>query len=454
MAIELTAPFKPYIGAGGVLTVSTGVPEQGVYWELVSWDPITETEGVAYGSLKYTKTKTDAGGFTTNIYTGPTDSGLVGKVDRVKVKSAAEVLYSFSPSKSPSLSSSLSASKSPSLSPSVSPSITSDSPSIPPESNAGAFAFHFDQTLDDIGGNNIWLDIITFPSTSKSISPSRSSSISRSQSPSRSISPSLSKSLSPSGEAPASYSPSISPSISPSYSPSYSPSRSPSVSPSLSPSLSPSPTSFTWANGISKVNSAVVMDGTFAFVTEDSSLLDPSLIDTGVFYIESVFYLDVDDYGGEEPWIWLLSGDNWWGYVPMPELLLEWDDSLNAYAIRVTIDTAGTNCSIYQDLYTYPEFKILQGQWYHVLIEYDRITHSEAPTVKIYVNGSLWQSESFAGATTLNSGDPNRWLIGFGVESWGGHFKGKVDLSRVFTRYTAWNSEEVADRYAALLAGA
>jgi hypothetical protein len=62
--------------------------DQAVYWELVSYDPETESEGVAMGSLLYEKTVTDGAKLCKNFYFAPTDPAMAGKTDRVKARTA------------------------------------------------------------------------------------------------------------------------------------------------------------------------------------------------------------------------------------------------------------------------------------------------------------------------------------------------------------------------------
>jgi hypothetical protein len=88
MAVKLSMQTQPRIGAGGVVTAIGDAVDQALYWELVSYDPATGLEGVAMGSLKYQRTRTDAAKLSANIYYAPTDNSLAGKTDRVKVKYA------------------------------------------------------------------------------------------------------------------------------------------------------------------------------------------------------------------------------------------------------------------------------------------------------------------------------------------------------------------------------
>jgi hypothetical protein len=88
MAVELFMQSQPRIGGGGVITAKGDAVDQALYWELVSYDPVTQSEGVPLGSLKYQRTRTDAAKLSANIYFAPADPGLAGKIDRVKVKNA------------------------------------------------------------------------------------------------------------------------------------------------------------------------------------------------------------------------------------------------------------------------------------------------------------------------------------------------------------------------------
>jgi len=86
MAVSIRLGFTPRIGGGGTVTVAGEVPSQAFYWELVSYDPETETEGAPLGSLKYVYTKTNAASLAVNIYYAPTDPLLTGMIDRIKVR--------------------------------------------------------------------------------------------------------------------------------------------------------------------------------------------------------------------------------------------------------------------------------------------------------------------------------------------------------------------------------
>jgi len=386
MTIELSAPFKPFIGAGGVLTVSTGLIDVAVYWELVSWDPDTETEGVAYGSLKYSKNKTDKAGFATNVYIAPTNPALVGLIDRVKVKCGEAfdvdfISFSVSPSTSPS--------KSPSLSASISP-----SEEAPPENEV--FVYHFDGTLEDTGDYGIILNVY-YGSTGISTSPSSSPSPS-------------------SGD--------------------------PSASPSLSPSLSPSIPPFTFTNGIGKAGSAIVMDGTFGFVTEPSPNLY-AYVGNGCYLLEAIFNLD-ESYN--ENWAWWLFPGRRSSYNNLPSLILEWwDDELWVYFEN-------------EEGYMWMEAgPLTKGNWYHIIAQFDCISSQERVYGYLYVNGVEISNDWNYQPESLPEGDPdNRFDIGYyeWYPSDGTHFKGKLDLCRMLTNVQPWSEEEVAARYAALLAGA
>jgi hypothetical protein len=89
MAIELFVQTRPRIGGGGVITAKGDAIDQALYWELVSYDPVTQSEEVPLGSLKFQRTRTDAARLSANIYYAPSDNNLAGKIDRVKVKYGA-----------------------------------------------------------------------------------------------------------------------------------------------------------------------------------------------------------------------------------------------------------------------------------------------------------------------------------------------------------------------------
>ena len=82
------APFLPQVGGGGVVTAAGLTPGQAVYWSLVSFDPGTQTEGAAWGSLRWSRSVVDKAGCAVNIYLAPTDPATVGKLDRVKASHA------------------------------------------------------------------------------------------------------------------------------------------------------------------------------------------------------------------------------------------------------------------------------------------------------------------------------------------------------------------------------
>jgi hypothetical protein len=84
MQIVIASP--PMIGCGCAITVIGDSVNQAIYWELVSYDPVTHEEGAPMGALQYDHTKTDAGRCTVNLYMSPTDPADVGKIDRVKVR--------------------------------------------------------------------------------------------------------------------------------------------------------------------------------------------------------------------------------------------------------------------------------------------------------------------------------------------------------------------------------
>ncbi len=84
--MRLLAPFKPFIGGGGVLTAVADYPGQSLYWELVSYDPVSGLEGPGLGCLKWDHTRADASGLSCNIYLAPTDPSKAGLVDRIKLR--------------------------------------------------------------------------------------------------------------------------------------------------------------------------------------------------------------------------------------------------------------------------------------------------------------------------------------------------------------------------------
>ena len=84
----LLAPFLPQVGGGGVITAAGLTPGQAVHWLLVSYDPVTETEGAAWGSLRWARSVADKTGCAVNIYLASTDPAAVGKVDRIKASYA------------------------------------------------------------------------------------------------------------------------------------------------------------------------------------------------------------------------------------------------------------------------------------------------------------------------------------------------------------------------------
>ncbi|MDD5640148.1 MAG: hypothetical protein PHX53_00760 [Syntrophales bacterium] len=85
--MKILAPFSPHIKGGGVITVIADSPEQALFWELVSYDPVTG-EGPPLGSLRWPVTRADKAGLSVNIYLAPLEPGLAGKIDRVKVRAA------------------------------------------------------------------------------------------------------------------------------------------------------------------------------------------------------------------------------------------------------------------------------------------------------------------------------------------------------------------------------
>lgn len=82
---RLLAPFRAYVGGGGVLTFIADAPGQAVHWELVSYDPATETEGAALGRLMFEWTTADKSSRATNGYFAPAVDPGDGRYDRVKV---------------------------------------------------------------------------------------------------------------------------------------------------------------------------------------------------------------------------------------------------------------------------------------------------------------------------------------------------------------------------------
>jgi len=79
----IAAPFPARIAGGGVITFK-GPANIAVYWTLVGLDSQGQEVG-AYGSLKWSFTKTDSRGYATNHWFAPTDPGLTGRKDLVKV---------------------------------------------------------------------------------------------------------------------------------------------------------------------------------------------------------------------------------------------------------------------------------------------------------------------------------------------------------------------------------
>jgi hypothetical protein len=84
MSLQLSAAKQPTIGGGTALTALGDAVDQAVYWELVSYDPGTDTEGPAMGSLLFERTKTDGAMCSKNYYFAPADPALTGRVDRIK----------------------------------------------------------------------------------------------------------------------------------------------------------------------------------------------------------------------------------------------------------------------------------------------------------------------------------------------------------------------------------
>ena len=88
MSLRLSTSRQPTIKGGTSLTAIGDAVGQGVYWELVSYDPVTGLEGAALGSLLYSRTITDAAMHSKNYSFSPTDTIHTGKVDRVKARIA------------------------------------------------------------------------------------------------------------------------------------------------------------------------------------------------------------------------------------------------------------------------------------------------------------------------------------------------------------------------------
>lgn len=88
MSLQLSASRQPTIKGGTSLTAIGDLVGQAVYWELVSYDPVTGLEGAALGSLLYNITITDAAMHSKNYYFSPTDTIHTGKVDRAKARIA------------------------------------------------------------------------------------------------------------------------------------------------------------------------------------------------------------------------------------------------------------------------------------------------------------------------------------------------------------------------------
>ena len=85
---RLKCRFTVYIGGGGVLTFAGDRQNQAAYWELVSYDPDTETYGAPLGSLTKSVTKTGSNYLSTNSYVAPKTALGEGdnRYDVVRVK--------------------------------------------------------------------------------------------------------------------------------------------------------------------------------------------------------------------------------------------------------------------------------------------------------------------------------------------------------------------------------
>lgn len=88
---RLILPRHPNAGAGVAVTFQGDAPNQGVYWEVVSVDPVTGTEGLGRGMLKWERTRTDGAGLTVNYYFAPSYEGSSppASFDRIRVKVVA-----------------------------------------------------------------------------------------------------------------------------------------------------------------------------------------------------------------------------------------------------------------------------------------------------------------------------------------------------------------------------
>ncbi len=88
LILQLFISGQPRVGGGTALTAIGDAVNQAVYWELVSYDPDTEEEGVALGSLMFARTITDAAKRSKNYYFAPSDPAQAGRLDRVKIRIA------------------------------------------------------------------------------------------------------------------------------------------------------------------------------------------------------------------------------------------------------------------------------------------------------------------------------------------------------------------------------
>lgn len=83
--MALIARFNPRAGGGGAVTFMGSSATQAVYWSLVSVNEANGMEGPALGSLKWSKTHTDASRCCLNFYFAP-QTPTPGVHDRVKVR--------------------------------------------------------------------------------------------------------------------------------------------------------------------------------------------------------------------------------------------------------------------------------------------------------------------------------------------------------------------------------
>ena len=83
--MALIARFHPRPGGGGAVTFRGSVPNQAVYWSLVSVNEETGVEGPALGRLKWSKTHTGASRCCLNFYFA-SQTPTPGVHDRVKVR--------------------------------------------------------------------------------------------------------------------------------------------------------------------------------------------------------------------------------------------------------------------------------------------------------------------------------------------------------------------------------